>query len=469
MSDLIFARSQMGLSLAFHILFAVAGITLPLMMVIAESLWVKTGKQVYLDITKRWASGTAVLFAVGAVSGTVLSFELGLLWPDFMKWSGSVIGLPFSLEGFAFFTEAIFLGIYLYGRHVVSRSMHLFSGIVVAISGALSAIFVVLANAWMNSPVGFKLVNGLPSEIDPIQAMMSPAAAPQVAHMLIASYAAIGFLAAGIHAFMLLKDKRNEFHRKALAISLAVGATAAILEPVSGDFLAQMVAHTQPTKLAAMEGQFATTRGAALRIGGLPDVRTRETPYAIEIPKMLSILAFHDPNAEVQGLLDFPRENWPPVLLVHLNFQIMVACGSAMALLSLYAAYFWARFRSLPDSPLFLKLMVLASPLGCIAIESGWMVTELGRQPWIIHGILRTSHAVTPMPFLWVPFSMFGLVYIFLAVFVIWLLVRQVAGTDPNSPNSPSSPASQSSATSSEASRATKATEKTEATGDSHA
>lgn len=257
----------MGFSLAFHIIFAVAGIALPLMMVIAETLWLKTGDEIYKTITKRWARGTAVLFAVGAVSGTVLSFELGLLWPQFMKWAGSIIGLPFALEGYAFFTEAIFLGIYLYGWDKVSKSMHLMSGWIVAISGALSAIFVVIANAWMNCPVGFKLVGNLPTEIDPLKAMTSPAAFPQVLHMLIASYAAIGLLAAGVHAFMLLRDRQNQFHRRAFGICLALGCTMSLAEPLSGDLLAQMVADTQPVKLASLEGQFDTMRGAPLRIG----------------------------------------------------------------------------------------------------------------------------------------------------------------------------------------------------------
>ncbi|MBC8000790.1 MAG: cytochrome ubiquinol oxidase subunit I [Leptolyngbya sp.] len=427
MSDLLFARAQMGFSLAFHILFAVAGIALPLMMVIAEWFWIKTGEDTYLQLTKRWAKGAAVLFAVGAVSGTVLSFELGLLWPAFMKWSGSVIGLPFALEGFAFFTEAIFFGIYLYAWDKVNRTMHLVSGLIVAISGMLSAVFVVIANAWMNAPVGFKLVNGLPTEVDPIGAMMSPAAFPQVLHMVIASYAAIGFLTAGIHAFMLLKQKDNQFHRRAFGIALSLGCVMALAEPVTGDLLAQMVAHTQPIKLAALEGQFETERGAPLRIGGIPNVETRSTPYSIEIPKMLSILAYHDPTAVVKGLNEFARDLWPPVMWVHINFQIMVGCGSAMALISLWAAFLFWKTRRLPDNPLFLKAVILASPLGCLAIESGWMVTELGRQPWVVHGILRTSKAVTPMPGLWLPFTTFMLVYLFLAVIVIILLYRQVS------------------------------------------
>ena len=233
MDDLFAARSQMAMSLAFHILFAAAGVAMPLLMVMAEWRWLRTGDQSYLTLTKRWSKGTAILFAVGAVSGTVLSFELGLLWPGFMKWAGAIIGMPFSLEGFAFFTEAIFLGIYLYGWQRVSPRMHLFAGVVVAVSGAASALFVVIANGWMNTPTGFRLENGQPVDIDPIAAMMNPAAFGQSVHMLLAAYAATGFAVAGIHAFILLRNNRSSFHRHALEIALLVGGVAAIRQALS--------------------------------------------------------------------------------------------------------------------------------------------------------------------------------------------------------------------------------------------
>jgi len=430
MSDLLAARSQMAMSLAFHIIFAVAGITMPLMMCIAEWRWLRTRDETYLTLAKRWAKGTAILFAVGAVSGTVLSFELGLLWPEFMRWAGPIIGMPFSLEGFAFFTEAIFLGIYLYGWERVSPRAHLAAGAIVALSGAASAVFVVIANAWMNTPTGFRLVDGKPPiavEIDPIAAMMNPAALGQTIHMLLAAYAAVGFAVAGIHSFLLMRDRRNVFHRHAMAIALAVGGVTAILQPVSGDLLGQMLARYQPVKLAAMEGQFKTEQGAPLRIGGMPDEESATTPYAIEVPYGMSLLAFHDPKAVVKGLEDFPRDLWPPVAIVHVAFQVMVAAGAAMAFVALWGAYLAWRRKSLPDSPWFLRAVVAASPLGFIAIEAGWTVTEVGRQPWIIQGVMRTAEAVTPMPGLKIPLITFTLIYIFLAAVVVWLLVRQVA------------------------------------------
>ena len=429
----------MAMSLAFHIVFAAIGIAMPLLMIIAEWKWLRSKDEIYLTLAQRWAKGTAILFAVGAVSGTVLSFELGLLWPRFMGYAGSIIGMPFSLEGFAFFTEAIFLGIYLYGWKRVPPAAHLFAGVMVAISGALSGIFVVIANAWMNAPTGFRLVNGQPVDIDPIAAMMNPASLPQTIHMTLAAYAATGFVVAGIHAFMLRRDPNNRFHKAALAIALLVGGVSAILQPLSGDFMAKTVAVTQPVKLAAFEGHFETQQGAAFRIGGLPDEDARVTRYSIEIPYALSILAYGDPNAVVKGLNDFPADQHPPVAIVHVAFQIMVACGMAMMLIALWGAWRYLRGRrnnSWLSSKWFLRALVAAAPLGFIAIETGWTVTEVGRQPWIIYGVMRTSEAVTPMPGLIVPFVTFTVLYIFLALVTVWLLFRQVAAS-PKAPEPP--------------------------------
>jgi cytochrome bd ubiquinol oxidase subunit I len=433
MSDLLAARSQMAMSLAFHIIFAAIGIAMPLLMIVAEWKWLRSKDDVYLTLAKRWAKGTAILFAVGAVSGTVLSFELGLLWPGFMGYAGSIIGMPFSLEGFAFFTEAIFLGIYLYGWKRVPPRAHLFAGAMVAISGALSGIFVVIANAWMNAPTGFRLVDGKPVDIDPIAAMLNPAAFSQTLHMTLAAYAATGFAVAGIHAFMLARNRDSRFHRAALSIALVVGGVSAILQPLSGDSLAKSVARTQPVKLAAFEGQFHTEKGAAFRVGGIPDESAGVTRYAIEIPYLLSFLAYGDPYAEVKGLNEFPADQRPPVAIVHISFQIMVGCGVAMMLVALWAAWRYLRGRrkrTWLDSKSFLRVLVVAAPLGFIAIETGWVVTEVGRQPWIIYGVMRTSEAVTPMPGLILPFITFTVLYFFLAAITVWLLFRQVVSTD---------------------------------------
>jgi len=419
----------MGISLAFHILFAVVGIAMPLMMVVAERRWQVTGHEIYLDLAKRWARGTAILFAVGAVSGTVLSFELGLLWPEFMRFAGPIIGMPFSLEGFAFFTEAIFLGIYLYGWDRVSPRLHLASGVLVALGGILSGIFVVTANAWMNSPAGFTLLDGRPVDVSPLAAMLNPASATETIHMTLAAFAASGFAVAGIHAYLLLRDRENLFHRKALEIALAVGCAAAVLQPLSGDMNARFVARNQPVKLAALEGQFETERGAPLRIGGIPDVASRTTRYAIEIPKGLSLLAYHDPDARVQGLADFPRDEWPNPVPVHLAFQAMVAGGTAMALLSVAAAWlFWKKREGLFGRR-FLIVVALCGPVGLLCVEAGWMVTEMGRQPWAIRGVMRTAEAVTPVGGLLLPFAFFSLLYLGLGAASVWLLRREVSAS----------------------------------------
>jgi len=430
MPDLLAARSQMAMSLGFHIVFAVVGIGLPALMVIAEWRWMRTGDDVYLELAKRWSRGAAILFAVGAVSGTVLSFELGLLWPRFMHFAGSIIGMPFSLEGFAFFTEAIFLGIYLYGWDRVSRGAHLFAGIVVAVSGVMSGIFVVIANAWMNTPAGFRLVDGNAVDVRPFAAMANAAAFSQTLHMTLAAYAATGLTVAGIHAFSILRGNPSPFNRRALAIALSLGAPAAILQPLSGDVSARMVAENQPAKLAALESHFETQRGAPLHIGGWPDVDARETRWAIRIPRGLSLLAFHDPNAEVKGLEAFPRDEWPPVAIVHIAFQVMVALGTIMALVSVWALWHWWRGRSIDavaDNRHLLRALALIAPMGFLAIEAGWTVTEVGRQPWIVYGVLRTADAVTPMPGLVVPFLVFTLLYLLLGAIVIYLLRQQIA------------------------------------------
>src|SRR6184192_1095290 len=265
MSDFLFARSQMAMSLAFHIVFAALGIGMPLLMAMAEGMYLRTKEPVYLDLCKRWAKGTAILFAVGAVSGTVLSFELGLLWPGFMEHAGAIIGMPFSLEGFAFFTEAIFLGVYLYGWKRVSPLVHWLSGVVVALSGIFSGIFVVTANAWMNSPTGFKMVDGKIADIDPIAAMLNP-------------------------AFFLLRNRNNSFHRAALGLALAVACISMPLQILSGDVSARAVARLQPAKLAAMESHYRTQAGAPLVIGGIPQDQRMTTDYALEIPRGLSFL-----------------------------------------------------------------------------------------------------------------------------------------------------------------------------------
>ena len=415
----------MGVSLGFHIIFACVGMVMPFLMVAAHGLWLKRKDKTYYDLTLAWSKGVAILFASGAVSGTVLSFELGLLWPTFMKHAGPIIGMPFSLEGTAFFLEAIAIGVYLYGWDRVHPLVHWCSGMVVGISGIASGIFVVAANSWMNSPSGFDWINGQAYNVDPIKAMFNPAWPSQALHMMIASFEAVGFGVAGIHAFLLLKDPQNVLHQKAIRIAVWVGVIAALVQPLSGDFSAKDIAKRQPLKLAAAEAHFKTQTFAPLRLGGIPDMKEEKVDYSLEIPGGLSLLAFLDPHAEVKGLDAFPREEWPPVPVVHYAFQLMVACGvflTAVAVIFIVGNFFnrkWLFNRR------FLKALAFCTPLGFIAIEAGWTVTEVGRQPWIIYGIMKTKDALTPMPGLVVPFILITSVYVFLSVVVTWLMIRQ--------------------------------------------
>jgi cytochrome d ubiquinol oxidase subunit I len=429
MNDLLFARSQMAMSLAFHIIFAAVGIGMPLLMVISEGLYLRTGKRHYLELSKHWARGTAVLFAIGAVSGTVLSFELGLLWPTFMEYAGSIIGMPFSLEGFAFFMEAIFLGVYLYGWQRVPPLAHWFAGVLVAVSGAISGVFVLTANAWMNAPTGFRIVDGQVVDVDPIAAMLNPASAHQVIHMTLAAYIATGFAVAAVHAYFLLRDRENSLHRAALGIALVIACISIPLQFLSGDSSARWVAEYQPAKLAAMEALYQTEAGAPLVVGGIPNDETMTVPYSLKIPKGLSLLAAHDPNATVTGLDKIPRDEWPNTRIVHWAFDLMVGSGTAMLGVAAWAGWVAWRRRSLPDGKWFLRALVAAGPLGFLAIETGWVVTEVGRQPWVVYGFLRTADAVTPMPGLVVPFTLFTLLYLVLTVVLVIVLRYQFMAT----------------------------------------
>jgi cytochrome d ubiquinol oxidase subunit I len=423
MSDLLAARSQMALSLAFHIVFAAVGVGLPVLILISQSLWLRTRNRVYLDLTRAWAKGLALLFAVGAVSGTVLSFELGLLWPEFMRVAGPLIGMPFSLEGLAFFTEAIFLGIFLYGWDRISERAHFAAAVVVAVSGGLSALFVLSVNGWMNAPTGY-----LPGEgaqgIDPIAAMTNPFWIANTTHMVLAAYICTGFGAAAIHAWRLLRDPGSEFPRAALKICVGFGGVVALLQPISGDVTARVVAEHQPAKLAAMEAHFETGPCAPLLLGGIPFVEEGEVRFGLEIPCGLSWLVARDPDAVVPGLDAVPEDERPPVLPVHLAFQVMVGIGTFLAGLGALSLFRLVRRKPLWTVRPLLYALVAAGPLAFVAMEAGWVVTEVGRQPWIIYGVMRTADAVTPVPGLVVPFTLFTGLYVLLSVIVVSLMLR---------------------------------------------
>ena len=425
MENLDAARLQMAFTLIFHIVFACIGMVMPFFMVVSHYKWLKTRDQMYLTLTKAWQKGVAIFFVTGAVSGTALSFELGLLWPEFMKHAGPIIGMPFSLEGAAFFVEAIALGFYLYGWGKLPERFHWFTGIIIGLSGVASGILVVAANGWMNAPSGFDYIDGQFTNIDPIQAMLNPAWFTQALHMTLAAFTATGFAVAGIHAYQVYKKRKVELHKKAFKIALAFGAVAAILQPISGDISAKDIAKRQPVKLAAMEAHYNTEKGAPLYIGGIVDAETQEVSHKIALPGMLSFLAFGDFDAEVKGLNDFPEDERPNVPMVHYAFQVMVGLGSILLLAGIL--YFVSlKRRKWMNSNKYWLLFILLAPMGFIALEAGWIVTEVGRQPWIIHKIMRTKDAVTPMPGIVVSFYTYIVVYATLSVAVTWLMLRQI-------------------------------------------
>ena len=432
MDTLTAARAQMEVSLAFHMVFAALGIGMPLLMVLAEWRWLRTGREHWRHLARKWAKATALTFAVGAVSGTALSFELGLLWPRFMAFAGGIIGPAFALEGYAFFIEAIFLGLYLYGWDRLSPRAHLWAGVAVAVSGMMSGVLVVAANAWMQNPVGFELVDGRPVNVNPFAPFLSPAWFQMSLHSTLSCYIATGFAAAGVYAMGMLRGRRDDYHRAALTLSLGLATVTALLQPLSGDLSAKHVAEHQPAKLAAMEAHFETERGASLVIGGIPNAETGEVRWAIRIPKLLSFMSFGDFDAEVKGLNDFPQDERPNVLISHLAFQVMVGCGLALIGLGLW--FWFVRWRRREPGVWLLRAILIGSPLGFLALQAGWIVTEVGRQPWVVYGVMRTSEGVTPVD--GVPATLFGfsLLYLILGVALALLLRSLATGAPPSIP-----------------------------------
>ncbi len=413
----------MGTSLAFHYIFAALGVGLPVLLFAVEGLWLRTKDVRYYRLARTWSRAMLLLFAIGAVSGTTLSFELGLLWPEFMRHAGAVIGVPFSAEGFAFFIEAVFVGIYLYGWERLSPRAHWLCSIPIVVSGALSAAFVTAVNAWMNTPAGFRNVGGRAVDIHPWAALFNPAMPTEVIHTTLSAYVFSGFAVATIYALTLLRKPSDPSALAALRVAMLVGSVAIPLQLVVGDVAARFVAHEEPIKLAAMEGQFRSENGAALQIGGIPDESTDQTRYAIRIPYVLSILAFENPHALIRGLDAFPKGDRPVVAPVHLTFDTMVGTGSALLGIAAWWAFATKLGKRAPTVWLS-RAIVTSGPLAFLAMECGWMVTELGRQPWIARGFLRTRDAVTTAPALDLAFYGFTLLYLFLATTLAWLLLR---------------------------------------------
>jgi cytochrome bd ubiquinol oxidase subunit I len=428
--DTLVARQMQALSLAVHIPLVCFGIAFPAMMVFVEGLYLRTGDPTYKALAKRWSKVALTLFAVGVVSGTILSFEFGLLWPNFMATFGEVFGVAFALEGVSFFIESIFIAIYVYGWDRVGRRTHLLLGIPVVIAGFSGSFMVIAVNAWMNNPIGFDVVNGRVTNPRPWEALLSANLAHELTHMYLAGYIVAGFIVAGVYARAWLKGQRDRYHRTALVVALSFAALAAPAQVIVGDWAGRRVAESQPLKLAAFEGLGRTEKGAAFTIGGIYDSRTGEVKDGVHIPKLLSLLARHDPNARLLGLDTVPPADRPPVNVVRVAFQTMVSIGTALALLGAVFLVTWLRHRRLPRNPWFYRAVMAAGPLSFVALIAGWIVTEVGRQPWIVYNVMRTAQAVTRRDGLEVGLAFLVVVYIGLASAVAWLL-RRLARNPP--------------------------------------
>ncbi|NUW36204.1 cytochrome ubiquinol oxidase subunit I [Nonomuraea sp. SMC257] len=421
-ADLGAARMQMALSLGWHIVLACLGVGMPAITLLAEWRGHRTGDVHYRLLARRWAKAMGVLFAVGAVSGTILSFEMGLLWPGLMGTYGEVIGLPFSLEGIAFFIEAIFIGVYLYAWDRLSPGKHLLSGVPIVLAGVASAFFVVTANAWMQQPTGFALRDGKVVAVSPWAAMFNPATPPQTVHMILAAFMVAGYGMASVYAVAMLRGRRDRYHRLGLLLPMTVAAIVTPFQIGVGDWAAHFVADYQPVKLAAMEGVFASGRGVPLHLGGI--AVDGELKYALEIPYGLSLLAHWDPHAAIQGLNVIPPADRPPVNVVHWGFQIMVGMGSALLLLAAWLAVSWWRRRDIPRTAWFARAAAVSGVAAVVALEAGWVVTEVGRQPWTVFRVLRTVDAVNPAPGLVYGFALVSAVYVVLTVATVYVLRR---------------------------------------------
>jgi cytochrome d ubiquinol oxidase subunit I len=417
------ARQLQALSLTVHIPLVCFGIAFPSMVLFAESRFLRTGDEVYRTIARRWSKVMLTLFAVGVVTGTILSFEFGLLWPDFVASFGNVFGLGFALEGFSFFLEAIFIGIYVYGWDRLSPRTHFLSGIPVAIAGLMGSTFVISVNAWMNHPGGFRIVNGRAVDVHPWSALFGNSFLwHELVHMYLAAYIVAGFLVAGWYAWCFLKGRFGRYERAALAIPLAAAALVAPVQILVGDWAARVVTEKQPVKLAAMEGLQHTTKGAPEHLLGW--YQDGEVKWGIKVPKLLSLLAKHDPNATIAGLDTVPPRDRPPINIERYAFQTMVGIGTLLATLAAFYLVVLVRLKRLPRSVWFYRAVVAAGPLALVALVAGWITTEVGRQPWIVYGVMRTSAAVTSADGVPVGYATLALVYLALAGAVAWVLLR---------------------------------------------
>lgn len=423
--NLAAARGQMAISFIFHIVFSVLGVGLPVLLCLAEGLALWRKDVSLLALARQWTRAFAILFAIGAVSGNIVEFEISLLWPRFVGNAGAIIGLPFATEGFAFFMEGIFLGLYLYGWNRLAPVAHWLCSIPIVLSGSSSAWFITSANSWMNSPTGFQLIQGKAASINPFSAMLNPSTPFETVHMILACFVATGFGVAAVYAVGMLRGKRDDYHLKGLLLGVALGAAAIPLQIFTGDLNARSISDTQPAKYATIEGIMRSGQGLPLYIGGIPDPHTGQTRWAIEIPHGECLLSDFDLYCNSRGLDSFPSSDWPQFpAMVHLAFDAMVACG---LFIFLVAVVFWIlylkRKGAIPADKWLLWGVTVAGFCGFLAVELGWITTEEGRQPWIIYNLMRVSAAVTPNPWIPISFIVFSCIYLLLGATLIILLL----------------------------------------------
>jgi cytochrome d ubiquinol oxidase subunit I len=435
---LLQARQMQALSFAVHIPLVCFGIAFPVMILFVEWLYLRSGDELYRSLARRWTRVMAGLFAVGVITGTILSFEMGLLWPEFTARFGSVFGLGFAIEGFSFFMEAIFIGVYVYGWDRLSPRAHFRSGIPIAIAGLTGSLMVISVNAWMNHPSGFRLEHGRVLDVHPLAALFGNSFLwPELVHMYIAGYIVTGFLLAGAYAVGRLRGRWGRYERTALAIPLTIAALASPVQVLVGDWAAREVATSQPVKLAAIEGLQKTTKGASEHVLGW--YTEGQVKYGIAIPKLLSLLAFHNPDATVKGLETVPPGRRPPVNVVRIAFQLMVGIGTLLASLGGFYLVVALRRRRLPRSTWFYRALALAGPASLIALIAGWVTTEVGRQPWVVYHDMLTSEAVTGAGGIPVGYATLALVYLAVAGGVVWML-RRLARVPLGPPEAPPPP-----------------------------
>jgi cytochrome d ubiquinol oxidase subunit I len=420
---LLQARQMQALSFAVHIPLVCFGIAFPLMVLVMEWLGHRTGDPIYLAIARRWSRIMVALFAVGVITGTILSFEMGLLWPNFTATFGGVFGLGFAIEGFSFFLEAIFIGIYIYGWERLSPRAHMLSALPIVLAGFTGSLTVIAVNAWMNHPGGFRLVRGEAVDIHPIDALFGNSYLwHELVHMYLAGYIVTGFVVAGAYAIARLRGRWGRYERTALVVPLTIAALVSPVQVLVGDWAARDVAESQPAKLAALEGLGRTERGAPIHVLGW--YHDGEVKFGVRVPKMLSVLAFHDPNARVEGLDAVPPDDRPPINIVRVCFQVMVGIGTLLAALGAIVLYLRVRRRALPEWRWFYWGLAAAGPLSVVALICGWIVTEVGRQPWVVYRVMPTSQAVISAGGIPVGYATLWIVYLAVGAGVVWILRR---------------------------------------------